>query len=172
MILPEMISGNLQNSSRRQLRIAYLTNILTSTTNSGGSVHVSQVANRLMKRGYILYTNLRNESDNFVKFTAKDFFKKGKDIDIFYVRMDGFAEKDELILLRKANPFAPCIWEVNAPLEELRTVGILEEKIQNYNIRRKKLARMVDAAICVSDEMEKYARNELGIKKTFVIPNR
>jgi glycosyltransferase involved in cell wall biosynthesis len=37
--------------------------------------------------------------------------------------------------------------------------------------RRREMARMVDAAICVSEEMEEYARVSLGIKNTLVIPN-
>jgi len=153
------------------MRIAYLTNILTDTVSSGGSIHVTQVAKRLIERDHILYTNLQTESDNFVKVTEKDFYKKGKEIDIFYVRIHGWPKNDELTLLRKSNPFVPCIWEVNSPLEELRTLGISEEKIQKLNKRRKKLSKMADVAICVCDEMGKYARNELGIKKVFVIPN-
>jgi glycosyltransferase involved in cell wall biosynthesis len=153
------------------MRIAYLTNVLTDTVSAGGSVHVTQVAKCLIERGHTLYTNLQNESDNFVKFTVKDFFKKRKEIDIFYVRIPGWAKNDELTLLRKSNPFAPCIWEVNSPLEELRTLGISEEKLQKLNKRRKKLSKMVDVAICVCDEMGRYARDELGIEKIFVIPN-
>jgi glycosyltransferase involved in cell wall biosynthesis len=153
------------------MRIAYLTNVLTDIVSAGGSVHVTQVAKRLIERDHILYTNLQNESDNFVKLTEKDFYKKGKEIDIFYVRIHGWPKNDELTLLRKSNPLVPCIWEVNSPLEELRTLGISEEKIQKLNKRRKKLSKMVDVAICVCDEMGRYARDELGIKKIFVIPN-
>jgi glycosyltransferase involved in cell wall biosynthesis len=64
-----------------------------------------------------------------------------------------------------------CIWEVNAPVEEMRTNGATEKQIRMYNKRRRNLARLVDAAICISDEMEEYARSSLGIKKTYVIPN-
>lgn len=153
------------------MKIAYLTNILTNTDLPGGSVHVSQIAKKLIERGHILYTNLQDESDIFVKFTEKDFFNRGEEIEIFYVRIDGWAQRDELTLLRKSNIFAPCIWEINAPIEELKTRGISETKLTKLNRRRKKLARTVDLAICVSDEMGEYARDELGIKKVFIIPN-
>ncbi|MGQ9570235.1 MAG: glycosyltransferase [bacterium] len=154
------------------MKIAFLTNIPTNIAGSGGGyVHASQVAKRLINRGHILYTNLQNESDQFIKFASRDFFRKGKEIDAFYIRIDGWSGRDELTLLRQSNPFAPCIWEINAPLEEMRTSGISEKSLLKFNNRRKKLARMVDVAICVSDEMEEYAREYLGIRSTFVIPN-
>ncbi len=167
-----MILSQSDNSSQQQMRIAFLTNIPTNIASSGGGyVHVSQVAKRLINRGHRLYTNLQNESHQFIKFASRDFFRKGKEIDVFYIRIDGWNERDELTLLRQSNPFAPCIWEVNAPLEEMKTRGISGKSLQKFNNKRKKLARMVNIAICVSYEMEEYARNYLGIKNTFVIPN-
>ncbi|MGB9716147.1 MAG: glycosyltransferase family protein [Thermodesulfovibrionales bacterium] len=153
------------------MRIAYLTNILIDATDSGGSVHATQIIKRLINKKHIIYTNLKNKSNNFVKWGVEDFFGNEKKIDIFYVRIDGYEGNDELTLLKKSNPFVPCIWEINAPLEELRTYGISERKLQKLNKRRKKLAKMVDMAICVSCEIEQYAKNELGVKKTFVIHN-
>lgn len=153
------------------MKIAYLTNILTNANSPGGSIHVSQIAKKLIERGHILYTNLQNESDIFVKFTEKDFFSRGEEIEIFYIRIDGWARRDELTLLRKSNLFAPCVWEVNAPIEELKTYGISGAKLDKLKRRRKKLAKMVDMAICVSDEMGEYAREELDIKNVYIIPN-
>lgn len=167
----EMTAEKLFDKLQRRLRIAYLTNVETDFTGLGGSVHVSQVSRRFISRGHRLYTNLKSESDRFIKLTAADLLRKGGEIDVFYIRIDGWHDKDELTLLRQANPFAPCIWEINAPLEEMKTVGKSEEVLRKLKKRRKELAKKVDTAICVSDEMQKYARDELGIKETFVIPN-
>jgi glycosyltransferase involved in cell wall biosynthesis len=154
------------------MRIAFLTDVPSNIAGQGGGhVHVSQVAKRLINRGHQLYTNLQSEQAPLVKLTERGFLKRGKEIDVFYIRIDGWADRDRLTLLRQANAYAPCIWEVNAPVEELRTYGKSEGEIEKLNMRRKKLAGMVDVAICVSDEMEEYARDYLGIKSTFVVPN-
>ena len=153
------------------MKIAYLTGIATSPALSGGAVHVSQVANLLLSHGHTLYTNFLNEPGKFVKLSEKEFYKRGKEIDVFYVRIHGSAWNDGLTSLRKANLKAPCVWEINAPMEELKTRGVPEMEIKKNIMRRKGFAKFVDAAICVSIEMEEYARDELGIKKTFVVPN-
>ncbi len=159
------------NPSRTLMNIAFLTNIATSPDKPGGHIHVTQVANNLLQRGHTLYSNISNESDRFVKLSEEEFYICGGEIEAFYIRLHGSPNNDELTRFRAANPAAPCIWEINAPLEELRTHGASEEVIQEKNKRRKDFAKMVDAAVCVSSEMEEYARDFLGIKKTFVVQN-
>jgi glycosyltransferase involved in cell wall biosynthesis len=166
-----MSSEPVHTAHPRQLNIAFLTNLLTNAGTSGGSVHVTQIGNRLIGRGHKLYTNLQKESARFEKLSKSDFLRRGREIDAFYIRIDGWPANDELTLLRQSNMHAPCIWEVNAPLEELRTRGVPEEEIFKKNERRKELAKMVDAAVCVSLEMEEYAKGFLEIKKTFVVQN-
>lgn len=153
------------------MKIAYLTNVLTNDQGIGDSVHVSQVAKRLLANGHTLYTNLSEESDKFVKMDGKEFYKRGTEIDLFYVRICGNPRNDELTFFRCNNYNAPCIWEINSPLEELRTIGVKEWKLNVYNKKRKKLAKMVNAALCVSLEMEEYAKSFLNIKNTFLVPN-
>jgi glycosyltransferase involved in cell wall biosynthesis len=153
------------------MRIAFLTGMATTPSRPGGFVHVTQVAQNLQSLGHTLYTNLLQESDKFIRLTEDGFFRRGREVEAFYIRLHGSPGNDELTCLRAANADAPCIWEVNAPLEELRTRGVPEEELFKKNERRKELAKMVDAAVCVSLEMEEYAKNFLGIKKTFVVPN-
>ena len=143
----------------------------TDPCKAGGHVHVTQVANNLLSRGHKLYTNLTDESDKFIRLTDKEFFDRGKEIDVFYIRIHGSQWNDGLTELRKANFEAPCIWEINAPMEEVKTRGVSDKELKNFIKRRVKLAKMVDAAICVSKEMEEYAKQALGIKNTLVLPN-
>ena len=155
------------------MNIAYIQSMPTTNGGQGGQVHVSQLADKLFKQGHQLYTNLASEQDErFIKLdTVKKLFAKGHEIDLFYIRIHGSKYNDELTLLREANLDAPCIWELNAPLEELRLKGISEHRLLRYNHRRHNLAKLVDGAICVTKAMENYAQNELGVKKTIVIPN-
>lgn len=130
-----------------------------------------QVGSRLLERGHVLHTNIPEESYDVKTLNDKDLANKGREIDVFYIRIDGSIEKDQLTLFRKINMNAPCIWEVNTPLEELLIHGTTRKNIEIYNIRRKILASMVDAAICVTKEIEEYSRSFLNIPKTCIIPN-
>jgi glycosyltransferase involved in cell wall biosynthesis len=153
------------------MRIAFLTGMPTNPTKPGGYVHVTQVANNLQALGHTLYTNLRQESDKFIRLTEDEFFRRGREIQAFYIRLHGSPGNDELTRFRSANPDAPCIWEVNAPLEELSTRGVPGKEILRSNERRQELAQMVDAAVCVSLEMEEYAKDFLRIPRTYVVQN-
>ena len=143
----------------------------TSISGASGVVHVSQVAAHLRKRGHQLYTNLSFESPGLTYFSLADFIRRAHELDLFYVRIQGVPFNDQLTVLRHTNYKAPCIWEVNAPLEEMRLRGISDNRLVKFNQQRKSLARLVDGAICVSEEMARYAKQDLKIENCLVIPN-
>lgn len=153
------------------MRIAYLQNTPTTAASGGAAVHVRQLAAHLLKRGHTLFSNLADESDAFVKLSAQDFFTRGHEIDAFYIRIHGTKSNDSLTKLRGANPGAPCVWEINAPLDERQKSGVSGLRLWRHKRRRRRLARLVTGAICVSQEIEHYARSELGIHTTTVIAN-
>jgi hypothetical protein len=138
--------------------VGIATNMVSEPSDSGGNVHVLQVAKNLRWLGHRRYTNLQSESGQFTRFTRHGFLARGWEIDAFYVRIRGHQGNHEVTRLREGNRRAPCQWEVNAPLEELRLTGLDEHQLQQLNERRRHLADNVVAAICVSREMEEYAR--------------
>jgi glycosyltransferase involved in cell wall biosynthesis/GT2 family glycosyltransferase len=160
-----------QRRRQRKLNVAFLTNILSDPTNGGGNVHVHQLTKNFLLRGHRLYTNLQDEGDAFIRWSDEEFRSRGREIDVFYIRIHGHADNDELTQYRTFNLNVPCIWEINAPLEELVATGATREEVEAMSRRRKELAHMVDAAICVSSEIEIYAQQSLGISRTFVLPN-
>ena len=135
------------------MNIAYLQTMATSNSGTGGIVHVSQMAAHLLQRGHQLYTNLSFEKPQLTYFSLTDFFNRGHELDLFYVRIQGVPFNDQLTVLRQTNDKMPCIWEINAPLEEMRLRGVSENRLVKFNQQRKSLARLVDGAICVSEEM-------------------
>ncbi|MCK4296789.1 MAG: glycosyltransferase [Candidatus Marinimicrobia bacterium] len=153
------------------MKIGYIQSMRTDSTKGGGYVHVTQMAKELLNRGHLLYSNLPDESDDFIKIDFSNNRRRADEIDVFYIRIHGSNWNDELTKYRLLNVQAPCIWEINAPLEEMRKRGITEKKLNKLNKRRRELAQMVNAAICVSQEMEEYAKKYLGFKKTYFIPN-
>lgn len=153
------------------MNIAFLTGISMRSCTGGGSVHVSQVAKALGRRGHKLYTNLPDEPSIFHGSGPGALLTAPAGIQAFYIRIDGWPERDNLTQHRRINRHAPCIWEVNAPIEEMRDHKASEKRIAWFNGRRRALALLADAAICVSAEMEDYARSFLGIRKTYLVPN-
>jgi len=153
------------------MKIAYLQTTATSNSGTSGVVHVSQVAAHLLHRGHQLYTNLSFDSPRLTYFSLTDFFNRAHEFDLFYVRIQGVPFNDQLTLLRHTNYEVPCIWEINAPLEEMRLRGVSDTRLLKLNQLRKSLARLVDGAICVSEEMARYAKQDLEIKNCVVIPN-
>jgi glycosyltransferase involved in cell wall biosynthesis len=150
--------------------IAYLTNVSIRSDAAGGNIHVARVAEGLARRGHRILTNLPDEPEIYggrIGGTGRKAVRP----EAFCIRIDGWPERDTLTLYRRINRKAPCIWEVNAPVEELRTQNAPEERIARLNRRRRILARLVDAAVCVSEEMEGYARAFLGLDRTYVVPN-
>ncbi|MBP2676698.1 MAG: glycosyl transferase family 1 [Deltaproteobacteria bacterium] len=137
------------------MNIAFLTGIERQPGAGGGSVHVSQVAGCLERRGHTLCSNLGNPEE----------------IQAFYVRIDGWPERDVLTGHRRINRHAPCIWEVNAPVEEMRLKNVSEVRLAWLNRRRRAIALLADTAICVSEEMVDYARTCLGIGDAHLVPN-
>src|SRR5262249_50545023 len=155
--------GETRVGGRPVMRIAYLQNTPTTAEGAGASVHVAQLAKQLLARGHVLFSNLPDESEQFVRLSAEELAARALEIDIFYIRIHGPKSNDAFTPLRLANPGAPCVWEVNAPLDERRTSGVRGFRLWRHKRRRRRLARLVTGAICVSDELERYARSELGI---------
>jgi glycosyltransferase involved in cell wall biosynthesis len=154
------------------MNIAFLTRIKRNAlVNGGGSVHANQIEKGLILKGHKLYSNISGTDNTYNTFTKDNIKDVAKEINAFYIRIDSSPERDKQTLFRQFNPEAVCIWEINSPLEELRTKDISEQKIKQFNTQRKILARFVDAAICVSNEMEHYAKFDLGINRAYVLPN-
>jgi hypothetical protein len=156
------------------MNIAFLTGIKTTAlVNGGGSVHANRIANGLKLKGHNLYSNIADSDSSYKIFTKDSIKDVAKNIQVFYVRIDSSPVRDKLTLFRQYNPQAACIWEINSPLEELRTKDISEKKIKRYNKQRKILARFVDAAICVSTEMGSimHPGNETLLPNSMLIIN-
>lgn len=103
----------------------------------------------------------------------KSILKFAKKIDLLFVIIDGEYrfEKFALLSIYKRKKI-PVVWLINAPLEErllfvkqTKLVFFLQKKLRRF------FAGFVNLAICVSSEIEIYAKYELGISNTLVVPN-
>jgi len=127
----------------------------------------------------------------------KDFIEN---IDVLYVRIDARLTRKWTVLnkLMQLLDNCPVVWEINSPASETLAYSWLGENAafnntlpENFLKRlkrwfhaarkmpgifieehhRRKLARFVDHAICVSDAVGKYAAHDLGIRNISIMPN-
>ncbi len=145
---------------------------------ASASVHGYQLARGLVKRGHKLLTCTGDRNPVCISYPANKLgcIKMCRDADILYIRLMSYFE--HAVIWKFVKPFnLPVVWEINAPLEERlvfaddSTKADLLNEIKIQNQKRKFYSRFVDGAVCVSEEMRKYSKDFLKIKKSFFVPN-
>lgn len=145
---------------------------------ASASVHGYQLARGLVSRGHKLLTCTDDRNPDCIQYplTKLGCLKLMRDADILYIRLMSYFE--HAVMWKFVKPFRlPVIWEINAPLEERLVAALdstkadLAEEIKVQNQKRKFYSRFVDGAICVSEEMKKYAIDFLKIKNSYCVPN-
>ena len=148
---------------------------------TGRSVHGFKLIEALRKRGHRILSCLGDGNPDCTNFdrTKWGAIKLAREADVLYIRIAGrpvhsFLEKSTLLKL--VRPFSlPVVWEVNAPVEELK--GSFPEGaerdalIRSEDRKRKLYAKLVDAGIGVSEVLRDYIKDILGIKRAYCIPN-
>lgn len=183
------------------MRIGYLYNLQAYPPKGGNHTHVFELIQGFRKEGNevaVLADPTMPDVANFAGDTDQSIVDFLDFCDVIYVRIDSrrLGAWDHLTkVMAWASENVPVVWEINSPADEnlafswlggkrlgtreswLRWIrrwlhaarqkpGIArEEKI------RRELSERVDAAVCVSSSMGKYARNHLGIQHSFVVPN-
>jgi glycosyltransferase involved in cell wall biosynthesis len=182
------------------MKIGYLYGFNAYPLRGGHSVHAYQLISWFTRRGHTVHTIGDSTTPGITRYAADDegidaFLSS---IDVLYVRVHGWYLGDEPIKLRAMDRTrVPIVWEVNAPNNEIlapyridrdgvsltslgaivrrarrrvRAIRLLPGIYRDEALRRR-YARMVDVAICVSEEIERYARESLHISSTRVLPN-
>ena len=155
------------------MNIGLLVNFQWYPLKGGGTVHIYQIVRQLVQRGHKIHSTFYYADAPDVKvYRQRELFQFLKNIDLLYIRIDGKfnIEKFTCLKLLKAMKL-PVIWEINAPIEEMLMRGKSPWEVSRWSFQRKLLARWVDAAICVSREMQEYAQKNLGIKNVYYVPN-
>jgi glycosyltransferase involved in cell wall biosynthesis len=155
------------------MNIGLLVNFQWYPLKGGGTVHIYQIVRQLVQRGHKIHSTFYYADAPDVKvYRQRELFQFLKNIDLLYIRIDGKfgVEKFTCLKFLKAMNL-PVIWEINAPIEEMLMRGKSSGQVRFWAFKRKFLARWVDAAICVSREMQEYAQKNLGIKKVYYVPN-
>jgi glycosyltransferase involved in cell wall biosynthesis len=64
----------------------------------------------------------------------------------------------------------PVVWELNAPVDELRFGGCSRLQVARHKLNQRFLASLVDACICNTSAVAEYACTALGSRKNHVVP--
>jgi glycosyltransferase involved in cell wall biosynthesis len=139
----------------------------------GGSVHGYQLAKGLVDRGHRLYSWYYGDDHCplVTHLRGRQVVSFLRTVEVLYVRAD-FRMSSTFAWLRLLHgSYMPVIWELNGMPEELLYEGGRDEDLRLATGHLRRLARLVDAGIGVTQEIADYLRQELGIARTYCIPN-
>lgn len=90
------------------------------------------------------------------------------------IRVDGSGIADKFTFLKLLSPRLPVIWELHGfPQESSAHRPSLMQQLTHfkYYLKRRVLSYFVDTVICVSHELESYAKTQMHVRHSVVIPN-
>lgn len=180
------------------MNIGYLYGFNSYPPQNGGGVHVYNLIKFLNNLGCRIHA-FDPECNPLCKTYAAtdDGIRRFIDnIDILCIRIDGWYLSKSPLKIRCMEEAGtlPIVWEVNATAQEMLKIKLqlqslhsnhgfktklkhklsffkIQSKIKQEERYRRKLAKRVNAAICVSNKITDYAVKGLGISTCKVIPN-
>jgi len=155
------------------MNIGFLYGQKTYPPGSGGSVHGYQLAKGLTERGHRLFSWYYGQEDSpfITHFRGRQILRFLWAVDLLYVRINWNSKGTFRTLRRLRLGKLPVVWELNGLPQELSYIGNTEDEVRAATDRLRRMARHVDAAIGVTERVRDYLENELGIPRTYCIPN-
>lgn len=157
------------------MKIAYLNANYHQNHTGGGSVHIEQFVKHTVARGHEVWGWQKGLPEiHTIPQDSLGRVKTLRNMDVFYVRIDVTLPSEA----RWGIP--PKRWLYNSPLMvwEFNThpnyVNIRGNSTLNFEqslTEFRKYAPSCDLAICVSDALADFVREELKVKRALVVPN-
>ena len=182
------------------MRIGYLYGFHAYPPRGGNHLHAYQLIKWFLNRGHEVHTigdsatpGIYNHGDD-----SKGIQEFLQGIEVLYIRIDArYLAEDRVARISMEEAEIPIIWEINAPANEglafswlgrsrmpkdwpwnwvdkakrMQHAARKMPKITADERIRRSYAKKVSYAICVSDAIERYAREGLGIQNTLVLAN-
>ncbi|HEV8245563.1 MAG TPA: glycosyltransferase family 4 protein [Polyangiaceae bacterium] len=135
---------------------------------AGGAVHGYHVVEQLKRLGFRLITAERNSDQRLERYprTAAGMRALLRDADAIYVRCDARPWDLALLLLNRASEHRPVLTEINAIAEERLAYGQGPFNRARTRVLRgyyHNIARLSDAAVCVSHQLASFVRSTYPI---------
>jgi glycosyltransferase involved in cell wall biosynthesis len=144
----------------------------------GGDLHIEAFINEAIGQGHRLFSlpTCLHPSVKRIRPDALGQWWHLRDADVHYLRL-----QDDFPRHKISRWFCPpwrslasrpaLVWEFNTIPEQGVCIGRTLEEIALSRARFARAAPHCDLAVCVSESIADYARTELGIARTIVIPN-
>ncbi len=156
------------------MNIGFLYGQKTYPPGLGGSIHGYQLAKNLVARGHCLFSWYYGRDDNLLihHFRGRQLLSFLRKIDVLYLRVSWSTSMCRLARLRWLRfRRLPIVWELNGlPEEILYNDGSITD-VHEANRKLRRFAKHVDAAIGVTRRIQEYLSRDLGIRRTYCIPN-
>ena len=181
------------------MRIGYWYGLQAYPPRGGNHRHVVELVQGFLEAGqavHVLDDPTMPGVTNFAS-TSSEMKHFADSIDLLYVRIDGRFIRNWTLLSACQDLIdrsKPVVWEINSPASECLAFsrlggGFSEQEGTTRRLRRwlhamrqqpgvlleerhrRRMARRVSSAICVSKAMGRYAREELRIADAHVLPN-
>jgi glycosyltransferase involved in cell wall biosynthesis len=182
------------------MNIGYVYPFEASPPRGGNRLHAYQLIQHFLGRGHSIATLGDASMPEVRSFprTSDGVRELGQAVDVLYIRVDAnHLIRAPLVLELLDHAEVPVVWEVNAPANESlafswlggreagttiparwldrlrRTLHAARQKpgIAREEALRRRLAKKVDAAVCVSESVGRYTRSALDIGMVKIVPN-
>lgn len=182
------------------MKIGYVYPFEANPPRGGNRLHAYQLIRGFLARGHQVSTLGDASMENVRCFPSTSEGARAllEAVQVLYVRIDAnYLTQAPLIVTLLEEATIPVVWEINAPANEglafswlggrrspegflaewgdrlRRTLHAARQKpgIRKEESLRSRLASNVGAAICVSEPLGRYARQELGLDTVKVLPN-
>lgn len=183
------------------MKIGYMYNLQAFPPRGGNHVHALELVQGFLEAGHqvlVVDDPTMPGAENYDSLSSEALRAFCDAIDVLYIRIDArylsewpaVAECMAMVAGHK-----PIVWEINSPANETlafswlggKRAGVRESWLKGIKRRlhatrklagikreeklRKELCTNVDAAICVSSALGRYASEALGIRNVKVLPN-
>lgn len=156
------------------MNIGFFYGMQTYPPTTGGTVHGYQLVRQLIANGHRLqnwYFGSHDDPD-IHNFRGRELMAFLRQTDLAYIRLEWRANSAAISLLRLASlNRLPVVWELNGTPDELLFAGSNKTEIERITARIRRWAALCTAAIGVTEDVSRYARDSLGIRNVVTIPN-
>ncbi len=135
------------------------------------------LATELVRRGHELWGPGLPDMPGMVSLPGNKWGKLRmvRNVDVLYIRVNVLHWANRCTWLRLVRPSCPVVWEINGATEEILSdrprhpdaVRLCERDVRS----KRRMAPLVDAAVCMSEWLARYARERYGIRRAVVAPN-
>lgn len=142
--------------------------------NRGDRVYSWEIFSRLQKR-HSMYIEVNNPLPGGIKVykNLMDSMRFARKIDVLLINIEGYFNfhVEKFAAFRLLNNKLKIVTLTQAPIEESLLFGKSKASVVIEKYVRRVFGKLVDANICVSENMRKYCVNELKIANSYIIPN-